>query len=74
MFLKLFFGVYSKAVFVRSSIRLFHLTCFLYRYDQYRKLRAAIDRNEGGLEQFSRGYEKFGFTRRCVVHIVILFS
>ncbi|XP_042045963.1 1,4-alpha-glucan-branching enzyme 2-2, chloroplastic/amyloplastic-like [Salvia splendens] len=34
-----------------------------YRYDQYRKLRAAIDKNEGGLEAFSRGYEKFGFIR-----------
>ncbi|XP_041998026.1 1,4-alpha-glucan-branching enzyme 2-2, chloroplastic/amyloplastic-like [Salvia splendens] len=34
-----------------------------YRYDQYRKLRAAIDKNEGGLEAFSRGYEKFGFVR-----------
>ncbi|KAH6825381.1 starch branching enzyme 2.1 [Perilla frutescens var. hirtella] len=34
-----------------------------YRYDQYRKLREAIDKNEGGLELFSRGYEKFGFNR-----------
>ncbi|KAL1545731.1 1,4-alpha-glucan branching enzyme [Salvia divinorum] len=34
-----------------------------YRYDQYRKLRAAIDKSEGGLEVFSRGYEKFGFVR-----------
>ncbi|KAG6596555.1 1,4-alpha-glucan-branching enzyme 1, chloroplastic/amyloplastic, partial [Cucurbita argyrosperma subsp. sororia] len=34
-----------------------------YRYEQYRRLREAIDQNEGGLEVFSRGYEKFGFTR-----------
>lgn len=63
-----------KLHFVSSSISLFHQTCFLYRYDQYRKLRASIDKNEGGLEEFSRGYEKFGFIRRCMVGIVILFS
>ncbi|KAG8376680.1 hypothetical protein BUALT_Bualt09G0089100 [Buddleja alternifolia] len=34
-----------------------------YRYGQYKKLREAIDKYEGGLELFSRGYEKFGFTR-----------
>ncbi|KAG6427503.1 hypothetical protein SASPL_111749 [Salvia splendens] len=34
-----------------------------YSYDQYRKLRASIDKHEGGLEVFSRGYEKFGFVR-----------
>ncbi|GMY25141.1 1,4-alpha-glucan-branching enzyme 2-2, chloroplastic/amyloplastic-like isoform X2 [Fagus crenata] len=34
-----------------------------YRYGQYKRLREAIDKNEGGLEVFSRGYEKFGFTR-----------
>lgn len=27
-------------------------------------MREAIDKYEGGLEAFSRGYEKFGFTRR----------
>ncbi|WZY92247.1 hypothetical protein YC2023_064576 [Brassica napus] len=34
-----------------------------YRYGQYIKLREQIDKNEGGLEAFSRGYEIFGFTR-----------
>ncbi|KAF3558185.1 hypothetical protein F2Q69_00011127 [Brassica cretica] len=34
-----------------------------YRYGQYIKLREEIDKNEGGLEAFSRGYEIFGFTR-----------
>lgn len=34
-----------------------------YRYGQYKRLREAIDKNEGGLEVFSRGYEKFGFIR-----------
>ncbi|KAL9253766.1 1,4-alpha-glucan-branching enzyme 1, chloroplastic/amyloplastic-like protein [Drosera capensis] len=34
-----------------------------YRYEQYKKVRKAIDNTEGGLEAFSRGYEKFGFTR-----------
>ncbi|KAL6521134.1 hypothetical protein OROGR_017703 [Orobanche gracilis] len=35
-----------------------------YRYGQYKKLREAIDKYEGGLEKFSRGYEKLGFNRR----------
>ncbi|EPS64874.1 hypothetical protein M569_09906, partial [Genlisea aurea] len=34
-----------------------------YRFSQYRKLREAIDKFEGGLEAFSRGFEKLGFTR-----------
>ncbi|CAI9783300.1 unnamed protein product [Fraxinus pennsylvanica] len=34
-----------------------------YRYGHYKKMREAIDKYEGGLEMFSRGYEKFGFTR-----------
>jgi len=32
-----------------------------YRYAQYRRMHEAIDKYEGGLEVFSRGYEKFGF-------------
>ncbi|KAG9160473.1 hypothetical protein Leryth_008853 [Lithospermum erythrorhizon] len=36
-----------------------------YRYQEYKRIREAIDQNEGGLEMFSRGYEKLGFTRRC---------
>jgi len=27
-------------------------------------MRDMIDKYEGGLDAFSRGYEKFGFTRR----------
>ncbi|XP_071701824.1 1,4-alpha-glucan-branching enzyme 2-2, chloroplastic/amyloplastic-like [Rutidosis leptorrhynchoides] len=34
-----------------------------YRYSHYKKLRESIDKYEGGLEAFSRGYEKLGFTR-----------
>ncbi|KAI3725241.1 hypothetical protein L1987_65022 [Smallanthus sonchifolius] len=34
-----------------------------YRYSHYKKMRESIDKYEGGLEAFSRGYEKFGFTR-----------
>lgn len=35
-----------------------------YSYGQYRRLREEIDKFEGGLEAFSRGYEKLGFLRR----------
>jgi 1,4-alpha-glucan branching enzyme len=34
------------------------------RYSEYKRMRAAIDQHEGGLDAFSRGYEKLGFTRR----------
>ncbi|KAK4833753.1 hypothetical protein QYF36_010671 [Acer negundo] len=34
-----------------------------YRYRQYKRLREEIDKYEGGLEAFSRGYEKLGFIR-----------
>ncbi|GMP50010.1 hypothetical protein CsSME_00016796 [Camellia sinensis var. sinensis] len=34
-----------------------------YRYAHYKRMREEIDKCEGGLEVFSRGYEKFGFTR-----------
>ncbi|PAN37975.1 hypothetical protein PAHAL_7G138000 [Panicum hallii] len=34
-----------------------------YRYSEYKRMRAAIDQHEGGLDAFSRGYEKLGFTR-----------
>lgn len=30
-------------------------------------MREAIDKHEGGLEKFSRGYEKFGFIRRYII-------
>uniref|UniRef100_A0A1S4BI51 1,4-alpha-glucan-branching enzyme 2-2, chloroplastic/amyloplastic-like n=1 Tax=Nicotiana tabacum TaxID=4097 RepID=A0A1S4BI51_TOBAC len=32
-------------------------------FSEYKKMREAIDKYEGGLEAFSRGYEKKGFTR-----------
>ncbi|XVF07723.1 hypothetical protein REPUB_Repub06bG0164300 [Reevesia pubescens] len=34
-----------------------------YRYAEYKRMREEIDKYEGGLEVFSRGYEKLGFTR-----------
>ncbi|KAK8672161.1 hypothetical protein V6N13_110534 [Hibiscus sabdariffa] len=34
-----------------------------YRYAQYKRMRKEIDKYEGGLEVFSRGYEKLGFIR-----------
>ncbi|KAL6899842.1 hypothetical protein ACP4OV_006500 [Aristida adscensionis] len=34
-----------------------------YRYSLYRRIRSDIDQNEGGLETFSRSYDKFGFNR-----------
>ncbi|KAL5135451.1 1,4-alpha-glucan-branching enzyme 1, chloroplastic/amyloplastic [Glycine soja] len=34
-----------------------------FRYGQYKRLRYEIDKHEGGLDTFSRGYEKFGFQR-----------
>jgi hypothetical protein len=39
------------------------LLCF-NRYSEYKRIRAAIDQHEGGLDAFSRGYEKLGFTRK----------
>ncbi|KAM0842265.1 hypothetical protein ACQ4PT_058466 [Festuca glaucescens] len=36
-----------------------------YRYSEYKRIRAAIDQHEGGLDAFSRGYEKLGFTRNA---------
>jgi hypothetical protein len=38
--------------------------CGFNRYSEYKRIRAAIDQHEGGLDAFSRGYEKLGFTRR----------
>ncbi|XP_031254576.1 1,4-alpha-glucan-branching enzyme 1, chloroplastic/amyloplastic-like [Pistacia vera] len=42
-----------------------------YRYGQYKKMREDIDRYEGGLELFSRGYEKLGFTRSFVAWAIV---
>lgn len=44
----------------------------IYRYEQYKRTREAIDKYEGGLEQFSRGYEKLGFTRRYITPLNIV--
>lgn len=36
-------------------------------YGQYKRLREEIDKYEGGLDAFSRGYENFGFSRRYYI-------
>jgi hypothetical protein len=50
----------------KVQLRHFCLVCLcgFNRYSEYKRLRAAIDQHEGGLDAFSRGYEKLGFTRR----------
>ncbi|XP_078433925.1 starch branching enzyme 2.1 isoform X1 [Wolffia australiana] len=40
-----------------------HRTHLDYRYSHYRRIREEINTHEGGLDAFSRGYEKFGFVR-----------
>lgn len=45
-----------------AEVLLLYFFCF--RYSQYKKMRDMIDKYEGGLDAFSRGYEKFGFIRR----------
>jgi 1,4-alpha-glucan branching enzyme len=40
-----------------------HRTHLQYRYSRYKEMRYLIDEHEGGLDAFSRGYEKMGFTR-----------
>ena len=37
--------------------------CFHHRYKCFSGLKNEIQKNEGGLEEFSRGYEKFGINR-----------
>ena len=39
------------------------LIFFRYRYKCFLGLKNEIEKNEGGLEKFSRGYEKFGINR-----------
>jgi 1,4-alpha-glucan branching enzyme len=34
------------------------------RFSRYGEIRHFIEQHEGGLDAFSRGYEKLGFTRR----------
>lgn len=53
-----------KSCVFYSLVYILITQCAISRYGQYRKLRDQIDKNEGGLEAFSRGYEIFGFTRR----------
>ncbi|KAF3771818.1 Auxin-responsive protein [Nymphaea thermarum] len=40
-----------------------HRTHLDFRYSHYRRMRHLIDQNEGGLDAFSRGYEKVGLNR-----------
>ena len=40
-----------------------HADHFKYRWNVFKGIRAAIDANEGGLDNFSKGYEKYGFNR-----------
>ncbi|XP_047316567.1 1,4-alpha-glucan-branching enzyme 2-2, chloroplastic/amyloplastic-like [Impatiens glandulifera] len=51
-------GIYAIDPYLKSHRQ--HLD---YRYTQYKKMREAIDRHEGGLAAFASGYEHFGFTR-----------
>ncbi|GFY93426.1 starch branching enzyme 2.1 [Actinidia rufa] len=57
--------IYEIDPFLRSYSE--HLD---YRYAHYTKMREEIDKYEGGLEIFSRGYEKFGFNRSYVIYII----
>ncbi|KAJ0020418.1 hypothetical protein Pint_31606 [Pistacia integerrima] len=41
------------------------------RYGQYKKMREDIDRYEGDLELFSRGYEKLGFMHSFVAWAIV---
>ncbi len=34
-----------------------------YRWHAYKSIREAIDKNEGGVAQFSQGYKYYGFNR-----------
>lgn len=40
-----------------------HADHFRYRWDAYKRVRAAIDEAEGGLDAFSQSYKKFGLHR-----------
>ena len=40
-----------------------HADHFKYRWNVFKGIRSAIDAKEGGLDEFSRGYEKYGFNR-----------
>lgn len=35
----------------------------LHRYKVFTNLKNEIEKNEGGLEKFTRGYERFGINR-----------
>ncbi|KAK6942641.1 Glycosyl hydrolase, family 13, catalytic domain [Dillenia turbinata] len=53
----------GQRIYEIDPLLLGHCTHLDYRYGQYRRLRDEIDRYEGGLDAFSRGYEKLGFQR-----------
>ena len=42
------------------------------RFEQYKRKREFIDKHEGGLEAFSRGYEKMGFTKRYATVLLLM--
>uniref|UniRef100_A0A5B6ZJQ5 1,4-alpha-glucan branching enzyme n=1 Tax=Davidia involucrata TaxID=16924 RepID=A0A5B6ZJQ5_DAVIN len=53
----------GKRIYEIDTLLIAHREHLDYRYGQYKRMREAIDKYEGGLEVLSRGYEKFGFTR-----------
>uniref|UniRef100_A0A5B6ZJR3 1,4-alpha-glucan branching enzyme n=1 Tax=Davidia involucrata TaxID=16924 RepID=A0A5B6ZJR3_DAVIN len=53
----------GKRIYEIDTLLRAHREHLDYRYGQYKRMREAIDKYEGGLEVLSRGYEKFGFTR-----------
>ena len=42
------------------------------RFEQYKRKREFIDKHEGGLEAFSRGYENMGFTKRYATVLMLM--
>ncbi|KAK9723834.1 hypothetical protein RND81_05G028700 [Saponaria officinalis] len=53
----------GQKIYEIDSILKNHRTHLDYRYSMYRKLREEINKYEGSLEAFSRGYENMGFNR-----------
>eukprot|EP00249_Psilotum_nudum_P019294 c27182_g1_i1 orf=709-3138(+) len=53
----------GKAIYKMDPLLRGHQVHLDYRYEQYKKKRDLIDKHEGGLEAFSRGYEKMGFVK-----------
>lgn len=55
-----------REIFARANSEVCFTQLGENRYSRYRELRSLIDQHEGGLDAFSRGYEKLGFTRRYI--------